>query len=210
MIKINYQNELDKIIANLPQNSDKKRLLIHSCCAPCSSYVLEYLSQYFSITVLYFNPNITDRAEYNLRCAEQERFCNIFPTQNKINFVAGEYKPLDFFEATKDLQDEPEGGARCVECFKLRLEHTAQIAKAQNFDYFTTTLTISPLKNSQVINRIGADLQEKYGVNYLFSDFKKREGYKRSIQLSAEYGLYRQNYCGCVFSKREFEAREKT
>lgn len=210
MIKINYQNELDKIIANLSQNSDKKSLLIHSCCAPCSSYVLEYLSQYFCITVLYFNPNITDRAEYDLRCAEQERFCDVFPTQNKVNFVAGEYNPLDFLEATKGLQDEPEGGARCVECFKLRLEHTAQIAKAQKFDYFTTTLTISPLKNSQVINRIGADLQEKYGVNYLFSDFKKREGYKRSIQLSAEYGLYRQNYCGCVFSKREFEAREKT
>lgn len=209
MIKINYQKELDKVIENIIKIGDKKRILIHSCCAPCSSYVLEYLSQYFDITVLYFNPNITDKDEYNLRCAEQERFCNVLPTKNKISFVAGEYNSADFFEIAKGLENELEGGARCVECFKLRLEHTAQIAKAQKFDYFTTTLTISPLKNSQIINQIGADLQEKYGINYLFSDFKKREGYKRSIQLSAEYGLYRQNYCGCIFSKREFESREK-
>lgn len=203
-MKINYQLETDKIIKNIPENS-VPTLLLHSCCAPCSSYVIEYLSSFFAITVYYYNPNIDTDEEYKKRAAEQIRLIESMPLKNKVNYVIEEYDSKEFFEQVKGLEKEAEGGARCKECFRLRLEKTAQYAKKQNFDYFTTTLTISPLKNSQVINEIGKKIAEKYDVKYLFSDFKKKSGYLRSCQLSEKYGLYRQNFCGCVFSKNNLD-----
>lgn len=182
-------------------------LLLHSCCAPCSSYVLEYLSQYFRITVFYYNPNITDQQEYDLRVQEQERLIRELPARYPIRFVAGAYEPSSFYQVVKGLEKEPEGGARCEKCFVLRLEETAQLAKAEGYDYFTTTLTISPLKNAPLLNEIGEALAEQYQVAFLNSDFKKKNGYKRSTELSAQYGLYRQDYCGCIYSKVERERK---
>lgn len=182
-----------------------KKLLLHSCCAPCSSYCLEYLSNYFDIGVFYYNPNITDAAEYARRLSEQRRLCDEMPFANCVKVTDGGYGPQEFFSAARGLENEPEGGARCLKCFELRLERTAKLAKELNCDYFATTLTLSPLKNAPAINEIGERLGQKYGVSYLCSDFKKREGYKRSIELSRIYGLYRQNYCGCVFSRRKAE-----
>lgn len=173
------------------------------CCAPCSSYCLEYLSKYFDITVYFYNPNISISDEYNYRLSEEKRLVSLMPFEHPVKVVEGEYLPKDYFEYVKGLENEPEGGKRCEKCFRLRLEFSARYAKEHGFDYFTTTLTISPLKNAQLLNSIGAELAEKYGIPWLYSDFKKREGYKRSIILSKEYDLYRQNYCGCVFSKRD-------
>lgn len=201
MNKINYQNELDKIIEKNISEGKIPSLLLHACCAPCSSYCLEYLSRYFKITVFYFNPNISLKEEYKYRLNEEKRLISLMDFVNPVRIIEGEYKPKNFYDAVKGLEDEPEGGKRCVECFRLRLEASAQKAKELGADYFTTTLTISPLKNAGLLNNIGAQYAEKYGVNWLYSDFKKKEGYKRSIALSREYSLYRQNYCGCIFSK---------
>ena len=200
--KVNYQKLLDHVIESNVKNGVTPKLLLHVCCAPCSSYCLEYLSEYFDITVYYFNPNISIKEEYEYRLSEEKRFISLKEFKNAVKLTDSEYSPEDFFAAVKGLENEPEGGLRCRECFKLRLEASAKKAKEQGFDYFTTTLTISPLKNAALLNEIGAQMGERYGVNWLYSDFKKREGYKRSIELSREYDLYRQDYCGCVFSKR--------
>ncbi len=210
MNKRNYQKELDRVLGTIQDGREDggapPRLLLHACCAPCSSYVLEYLSAYFSITVLFYNPNIYPPQEYGKRVAEERRLIGEMPLGNTVHLVEGTYQPEDFYEAVKGLEKEPEGGARCRECFHLRLKEAARCAKAGGFDYFTTSLTISPLKNAEVLNEIGEELGREYGVAYLNSDFKKRDGYKRSIQLSEQYGLYRQNYCGCVFSMRDQSA----
>ena len=178
-------------------------LLLHSCCAPCSSYVLEYLSQYFRITVYYYNPNITDQEEYDRRSREQMRLIREMPVKHPVRFLGGAYHPQEFFQMAKGMEEMPEGGERCFRCYEMRLRSTAWLCKQEGFDYFTTTLTISPMKNAQKLNEIGGQLAREYGAAYLYSDFKKRNGYKRSIELSGEYGLYRQDYCGCVFSQRD-------
>lgn len=206
---INYQKFLDKTIENFQKEGRTPSLLLHACCAPCSSYVLEYLAEFFNITVFYYNPNITEEDEYRKRVAEEQRLISEMPLKNPVKFMEGKYDPESFFEMAKGMENIPEGGARCFECYRLRLRESADIAKEHGFDYFTTTLSISPLKNAHKLNEIGGAEAERVGVPYLFSDFKKREGYKRSIQLSAQYGLYRQNYCGCVYSKRDAEERMK-
>lgn len=206
MQKINYQKILDELIGKFQKENKIPKLLLHSCCAPCSSYVLEYLSKYFRITVLYYNPNISIEEEYLHRIEEQKRLISEMKTINKVDFVQGEYNPNDFFAIAKGLEDAKEGGERCFKCYELRLKETVKIALDNGYDYFTTTLSISPHKNAQKINEIGEKLSEEYGVKYLYSDFKKREGYKRSIELSKEYNLYRQNYCGCIYSKLESES----
>ena len=201
MNKVNYQKELDRIIDELGQQGEPPRLLLHVCCAPCSSYCLEYLSEYFDITVYYYNPNISQKEEYLKRLAEEERYISVKEFKYPVKLTESNYDPQEFFDAVRGLEKEPEGGLRCRECFKLRLEASAKKAKELGFEWFTTTLTISPLKNAALLNEIGAEMGEKYGVKWLPSDFKKKEGYKRSIELSREYGLYRQDYCGCVFSR---------
>ena len=201
MNKINYQLELDKIINKIEGENTTKSLLLHSCCAPCSSYVLSYLNKYFNITVFYYNPNITNKEEYLKRKQEQIRLISELPAINKINILDADYNPEKFFEISKGLEDCREGGERCFKCYKLRLEATAKAAKENNFDYFCTTLTISPLKNAQKINEIGHMLGDEYQIPFLPSDFKKKEGFKKSIDLSSQYNLYRQNYCGCIYSK---------
>ncbi len=201
MQKINYQKQLDTIIEGLGESVPT--LLLHSCCAPCSSHCIEYLSQYFKITVLYYNPNIYPEAEYEKRKAEQKRLISQMPTKYPVSFLDCDFESESFYKAVKGLEKCREGGERCFVCYRLRLEKTANMAKSHGFDYFTTTLTISPLKNAQKINEIGNELSEEYSVKFLPSDFKKREGYKRSIELSREYNLYRQNYCGCIFSQNE-------
>lgn len=198
-MKKNYQSELERI---LQEETPGKRLLLHSCCAPCSSYVIEYLSAYFRITVFYYNPNITEENEYRHRAAEQMRLIHELPARYPVSFLEGVYEPSLFLSRVKGLESAPEGGARCVRCFALRLQKSAEAAKEGEYDYFTTTLTISPLKNTALINEIGCSLGNEYGVTWLPCDFKKKNGYKRSIELSSQYHLYRQNYCGCVFSKR--------
>ncbi len=209
MIKQNFQKELEKIIAHHEENKEVPTLLLHSCCAPCSSYVLEYLSQFFSITLFYYNPNITEEEEYRYRVSEQQRLLAALEVKHPISFVEGPYEPERFFAAVKGLEDVPEGGARCEKCFALRLKEAARLAKERGDDYFTTTLTISPLKNAQVLNAIGTELAQSASVAFLPSDFKKKNGYKRSLELSQRYGLYRQDYCGCVFSKKERDARQE-
>lgn len=201
MNKINYQKRLDEIISSNCENDVVPKLLLHACCAPCSSYCLEYLSQYFEISVLYYNPNISIKEEYEYRLSEEKRLISSMDFKNDVRIIDCDYNTKDFFNAVKGLENEPEGGRRCEECFKLRLEATAAEAKRLGIEYFGTTLTISPLKNAELINEIGEQLGEKYGVKWLYSDFKKKEGYKRSIILSKKYDLYRQNYCGCIFSK---------
>lgn len=200
---INYQKVLEKIIKKLQIEEITPSLLLHSCCAPCSSYVLEYLSEYFKITVLYYNPNIFPLEEYKYRIEEQRRLIDSLPAKNPISFIPTEYEPEKFYEAVKGYENIPEGGERCFKCYELRLREAALYARRGDFDYFTTTLSISPLKRADKLNEIGLRLEEEYGVKYLCSDFKKKNGYKRSVELSAEYGLYRQEYCGCVFSKKE-------
>ena len=203
---MNYQEELDKIINNLDYIPN---LLLHSCCAPCSSYVIKYLSDYFNITIYYYNPNISPVEEYNKRKQEQIKFINEFQSKNKLDIIDVDYNYDDFLNVVNGLENEPEGGARCSKCYLLRLEETAKKAKQLNYDYFATTLTVSPYKNSKKLNEIGYLLEKQYNIKYLCSDFKKKEGYKRSIELAKQYNLYRQNYCGCIFSKKEREEYEK-
>lgn len=210
--KENYQKWLDKELAK-PDIIGKK-LLLHSCCAPCSSYVLVYLSSYFEITVFYYNPNITEEAEYRKRVVEQKRLIGLLnekkETRFPIHVLEGSYEPEKFFEMSRGYEKVKEGGERCFRCYYLRLFETAKVAKMGEFDYFTTTLTISPLKKAEKLNEIGLALSKEYGVTYLCSDFKKKNGYLTSIELSKQYDLYRQDYCGCVYSKaqRELEKRE--
>ena len=201
MSKLNYQKQLEQTLLSIEKQSIKAKLLLHSCCAPCSSYVLEYLSQYFEITVLYYNPNISPEEEYFIRGQEQKRLIEQMSLGTKISFLLPAYDPTPFFAISKGYEKEPEGGQRCCACFNLRLSETAKIANEQGFDFFTTTLSISPHKDAQLLNSIGKELSELYGVPYLYSDFKKRNGYRRSCELSQSYNLYRQNYCGCIFSK---------
>ena len=203
MNRINYQKELDKVIESLSQQEKVPTLLLHSCCAPCSSYVLEYLSNYFGITVFYYNPNIYPDEEYEMRVREQQRFIRAFQAKHPIDFIEGAYDKERFYEMARGLETVPEGGQRCVQCYELRLREAGELAKARGFDYFTTTLSISPMKNAEKLNEIGLRLAEELGVAYLCSDFKKRNGYKRSTELSREYGMYRQDYCGCVYSYHE-------
>ena len=196
---INYDRELEKIINNL---DDKvPRILLHSCCAPCSSYVISYLSNYFDITIFYYNPNISPKDEYLKRKEEQIRLINEIKTKNKLDIIDCDYDNDLYEKSIKGLENEPERGNRCTVCFNLRLNKTAEIAKKFNYDYFGTTLTVSPYKNSNLINEIGLDISKKYDINYLVSDFKKKNGYKKSIELSKEFNLYRQYYCGCKYSK---------
>ncbi len=207
----NYQKALDETIARISQTGARPTLLLHACCAPCSSYVLEYLSRYFRITVLNYNPNISPAEEFRLRTEEIERLVREMDLPvERPEVLIGRYDPERFYEAVRGYENEREGGARCEICFRLRLTEAAEYAKKGGFDYFTTTLSISPLKNAALLNKLGAELSEQYGVPYLYSDFKKKNGYKRSIELSREYGLYRQDYCGCVFSRRERDERVKT
>lgn len=233
----NYQKELDKIIEDLSvrRAADVRegaamqmpKLLLHACCAPCSSYCLEYLRTYFDLTVFYYNPNITEDVEYRKRVAEEKRLIEMMNSQAcdisgqqaeeessgqsaKIKMMEGDYNPSSFYEISKGLEQCPEGGERCFRCYELRLRESARVAGKLHFDYFTTTLTISPLKNAAKLNEIGERLGEEYGVAYLPSDFKKRNGYKRSIELSKEYHLYRQDYCGCVYSRMEREKQKQT
>ena len=205
-MKKNYQIELEKILNQVKDQEKAPRLLLHSCCAPCSSYVLEYLSNVFEITVFYYNPNIYPDDEYFKRLKEQKNFIKetgenkLVKDQHKIEFFEENYNQSDFYNIVRGLESKPEGGERCFKCFELRMEKAAEFAKKNNFDYFTTTLSISPHKNSQVLNQIGFQLEKKYGVKYLYSDFKKKNGFKRSIELSNIYKFYRQTYCGCIFS----------
>ena len=201
--KINYQKELEKLLAQLEAEQRVPSLLIHSCCAPCSSYVLEYLSEYFKITVFDYNPNIYPESEYTKRIAEQQKLIRDMEFRYPVSFLAGKYDKEKFYEMAAGMEDLKEGGARCMKCYELRLSEAAGQAVAGGFDYFTTTLSISPMKNAQKLNEIGLRVGEEYGVKYLVSDFKKKNGYKRSIELSKEYGLYRQDYCGCEFSMKE-------
>jgi len=210
MNRINYQKELDKVLDSLGERTP--RLFLHSCCAPCSSYCLEYLCQYFAITVFYFNPNISQESEYKKRVEEQKRLIARYNEEQKghpIAVIEGDYEPVRFFDMAKGYEDCPEGGERCFRCFDLRLRETAIRAKERGYDYFATTLTISPLKNADKLNEIGQALAIEYGVSWLPSDFKKKGGYQRSVQLSTEYDLYRQDYCGCAFSKAEAELRRQ-
>ena len=214
----NYSKLLDKELEKLSQNSEKPTLLLHSCCAPCSSYVLEYLREYFRITVFYYNPNITDGKEYEYRLNEEKRLIGAYNRQVRehdfegmnsteqamlIDIMEAPYDPGNYLSAVKGYEDCPEGGDRCGICFEMRLRESAKAAADNGFDFFTTTLTISPLKNAARLNEIGERLSGEYGVRFLPSDFKKKNGYKRSIELSKEFSLYRQNYCGCAFSRRE-------
>lgn len=201
--KRNYQKELDALIDGLREKQETPRLLLHSCCAPCSSYVLEYLSPWFDIVDFFYNPNISLEKEYRFRADELERLIGEMPLRNSVTFVEGRYDPEQFFAISRGLESIPEGGERCLRCFALRLEEAAREAIRRECDYFATTLTISPLKNADAINRIGKEIAEKYNISYLPSDFKKKDGYKRSLELSREYDLYRQNYCGCIFSRRD-------
>lgn len=207
-MKRNYQKELNELLANL---QEKPTLLLHCCCAPCSSYVLEYLQEYFHITLFFYNPNITEEEEYEKRKNELKRYVSEVPYGDTIAFLDADYEPRRFLEVAKGHEDAPERGSRCERCFSLRLEKTAEVASDKKFDYFCTTLSISPHKNANLLMEIGEQLGQEKGIAYLPSDFKKQNGYKRSIELSAEHNLYRQDYCGCIFSKKQRmeEKREK-
>ena len=210
MNKVNYQLELDKIIEQVTKEGRVPTLLMHSCCAPCSSYCLSYLAEYFSITIFYYNPNISPSEEYYKRVEEQIRLIRELPVKHPISFVEGKYDPERFYEMAKGLEEVPEGGVRCFSCYELRQREAAIYAKEQGFDYFTTTLSVSPHKNAQKLNEIGLSLAREYGVTYLVSDFKKKGGYLKSIEYSKEYHLYRQNYCGCEFSKQQAEREQSS
>ena len=197
---MNYDLKMQEQIKNIKK--EQPTLLLHACCAPCSSSVIEKLSSVFKITILFYNPNITEEDEYNKRLEEIKRFIKEIDTKYEISIIEGRYLPEEYFNIAKGYEEEKERGKRCYLCYKLRLEETAKIAKENNFDFFTTTLSLSPHKNAKWINEIGEDLQDKYNTTFLYSDFKKREGYKRSIVLSRKYNLYRQDYCGCIYSKR--------
>ena len=209
----NYAKELERLIQKLQQEGKVPRLLLHACCAPCSSAVLEYLSQYFAITLLYYNPNIAPLEEYQKREAELRRLISQMKFTHPVALLPCQYDGQAFVQAARGLEGEPEGGKRCEACFRLRLRYAAQEAARLRFDYYTTTLSISPMKNAPLLNQLGEEIGREFGVAHLPSDFKKKDGYKRSVQLSKEYDLYRQDYCGCAFSKaqrqREKEEREE-
>lgn len=209
----NYAKELEQLIQKLQQEGKVPRLLLHACCAPCSSAVLEYLSQYFAITLLYYNPNIAPLEEYQKREAELRRLVSQMKFTHPVELLPCQYDGQAFVQAARGLEGEPEGGKRCEACFRLRLRYAAQEAARLRFDYYTTTLSISPMKNAPLLNQLGEEIGKEFGVAHLPSDFKKKDGYKRSVQLSKEYDLYRQDYCGCAFSKaqrqREKEEREE-
>lgn len=205
---MNYHKKMEEIISIIKKENKIYRLLLHSCCAPCSSYVLETLTPYFDITILYYNPNIEPFEEYLYRKEEEIRFIKEFPSINKIDIIDCDYDNELFHEIATNLENAEEGGPRCFKCYNLRLEKTAQIAASNNYDYFATTLTVSPYKNSQKLNEIGSYLEKKYYVKYLYSDFKKNNGYKRSIELSKDYNLYRQDYCGCIYSKKARDSKK--
>lgn len=206
MEKINYQKKLDRLIEGL--QDDIPKVLLHSCCGPCSSYILEYLSEFFELTIFYYNPNIYPEEEYSRRLEEQKDIIDKIKGKNPIKLLEGKFIPKEFYETIKGYEHLGEGSERCFKCYRLRMEESAKLAKKLNMDYFTTTLSISPYKNAGKINEIGLDLEDKYGVKHLPSDFKKKGGYQRSIELSKEWNLYRQDYCGCVFSKREMELKK--
>lgn len=205
----NYQNKMEEIITRNQAQKKIPSLLLQACCAPCSSSVLEKISEYFYITILYYNPNISDATEYQKRLQEIYMLVEKINTKYPITILSGRYNPKEFFDTVRGYEHLGEGSERCFQCYKLRLEETAQIASCQSFDYFGTTLSISPYKNSKVLNEIGKSLELKYGVSYLYADFKKKNGYQRSIELSRQYGLYRQDYCGCIYSKLEREDKLK-
>ena len=206
-MKINYQIELERELARIAESGRRPRLLLHSCCAPCSSYVLEYLHRAFDIDIFYYNPNIAPREEFDRRVAELNRLVASLPHENAMRVIPGDYDADAFMALCRGHEDDPEGGARCERCFRMRLGATAKLARELGSDYFTTTLTISPMKDAALLNAIGLELAERARVRWLCSDFKKKNGYKRSCELSELYGLYRQDYCGCVFSRRERDAR---
>lgn len=208
MNKRNYQRELDGLILQVEKEKKVPSLLLHSCCAPCSSYCIEYLSRYFNITVFYYNPNIFPEEEYTKRVQEQKRLIEKFPAEYPVRFLEGNYRPEEFFSMAKGMEEMEEGRERCFRCYELRLAESVCLAEEQGFDYITTTLSISPMKNAEKLNEIGERLCQGRRVRYLNSDFKKKNGYKRSIELSGEYDLYRQNYCGCIFSQRHALERE--
>jgi len=213
---MNYQKELEQLLSKLSQEEYIPSLLLHSCCAPCSSYVLEYLSDYFRITVFFYNPNIYPESEYIRRIADQQALIpvlneveinssvphlkRVVNTRHPISFLAGRYEPDEFYNRTRGIEQVGEGGPRCIRCYQMRLDEAARVAEEGEFDYFATTLSISPMKHAATINQIGEEIAKQMGVKYLLSDFKKRNGYQRSIELSRQYDLYRQNYCGCEFS----------
>lgn len=197
---------MDALIEHNQKSGIVPKLLLHSCCAPCSSYVVEYLSSFFEITVFYYNPNLYPSEEYTIRSNEQKRFINEFKAKYPVSYIETKFDPDEFYNKIKGYENEKEGGKRCQQCFDLRLSRTVSLAKEKGFDFFATTLTISPLKNAAIINETGERLEREYGVRYLASDFKKKNGFKRSTELSKEYNLYRQDYCGCVFSKIQRES----
>lgn len=205
MNKVNYQKELDQIIEQIQKEDKVPTLLMHSCCAPCSSYCLSYLAEYFRITIFYYNPNISPAYEYEKRVQEQKRLIKELPVKHAIAFAEGKYDPESFYKMAEGLEDVKEGGIRCFRCYEMRQREAALYAKEHGFDYFTTTLSVSPHKNAQKLNEIGMRLAQEYDQPYLVSDFKKKGGYLKSIELSKEYHLYRQNYCGCEFSKKQSE-----
>lgn len=199
---MNYDKLMEEQMSSTKEGST---LLLHACCAPCSSACLERLSNFFKITIIYYNPNITEEKEYLKRLEELKNFIQKIKVKYPINIIDTRYDPKEFFEISKGLEKEKERGKRCYKCYELRLEETAKVAKENNFDFFATTLTLSPYKKTDWLNEIGENLSNKYQTSYLYSDFKKKNGYKRSIELSKEYNLYRQDYCGCIYSKLEQE-----
>ncbi len=201
-MKQNYQLMLDRVIETACADGKRPRLLLHACCAPCSSYVLEYLFRYFEITLFFYNPNISPQSEYEFRANELCRLVKELGLSESVSVLHGDYEPARFFEMAKGMEDLPEGGERCRRCYALRLSESARVAAEGKFDFYTTTLSISPHKNAEWLNEIGEEMGERYGVRWLHSDFKKKNGYKRSCELSVQYGLYRQSYCGCVYSKQ--------
>lgn len=207
-MKTDYNKEMEKILEKIENENACPTLLLHTCCAPCSTAVIKRLANYFKITVFYYNPNISPKEEYEKRKEEQKRFIKESALEN-ITLLDCDYENELFTQIAKGLEQEKEGGKRCPKCFKLRLEKTAKKAKEENFDYFGTSLTVSPYKNAEILNKIGKMLEEKYQVTFLPSDFKKKNGYKESIELSKKYHLYRQDYCGCIFSKEEREQQKK-
>ena len=205
MTKRNYQKELEQLLENLKSGNKIPKLLLHSCCAPCSSYVLSYLSPYFNITVFYYNPNISPEEEYLFRKKEQIDLLSKIKAKNTISFLDCDYEDFKFYQITSGLENEKEGGKRCFNCYRLRLEKTAVIAKALGFEFFGSTLSVSPYKNAIWLNDIGESLENKYSVRFLISDFKKKDGFLKTNKLSKELGIYRQNYCGCEFAKKHLD-----
>ncbi len=206
-MKVNYQVELEKIIEEISKDREKPKLLIHSCCGPCSSYVLDYLNNYFDISIFYYNPNIFPEKEFVYRSKEQEELINKMGLDTK--FIGQEHRSQEFYETVIGYENEPEKGSRCSLCFKLRLEETAKYALENSYDYFTTTLSISPHKDAQLLNQIGRELEKVYGIKYLYSDFKKKDGYRKSVDLSKKYNMYRQEYCGCEFSYKAYKKKKE-